>query len=237
MTALQSKNKIADAIIERLDEGLKILAANRGKSKYKDLLEPGKRERLPGYHPSEMSKCKRRIYYTRTGVKPTNGLTPKTFMRFFLGDAVHELLTLAAYEGFGDSHFAHSVICRSEKLGIVGELDGIAQLDGHMVVVDFKSASGQSMAGLSKPDESYVQQIIAYEKAMRIPQGALIYFDKEHLLLRGFDVPQDNSVWHETLLTIMAVEKAVKAGEPPPYEVSYQCRECPYLQHCNPPRI
>ena len=92
---------------------------------------------------------------------------------------------------------------------IKGHADGIVEIEGKEGVLEIKSISSQGFYGLFAPFDKHVVQINVYMFCLGIPQGVILYENKDNQDLKEFIVKQNPEVVNAVLEKIRLVQKWV----------------------------
>jgi hypothetical protein len=167
----------------------------------------GSKERAPGIHASEISKCLRRLTYSISGEmrKPPTGQDRDVNMqmRFNIGHAVHGMLqhefqlmcawlNEGIFKGTGwSAHFMPEVRIHPgvSELARVWNMhsscDGVFcfDLNGETVLrvaVEIKTKSGPEFDKLRAPEPDHVEQAHLYQAALNVPLLWFVYYNKSN---------------------------------------------------------
>ena len=110
--------------------------------------------------------------------------------------------------------------------------------DSEVIVSELKSANVKTfeyVAGNRKPKEEHIQQLSLYMHALQIPNGVIIYENKNTQELYMHQVSLDEKVVEFVLNKIKTVVEFYKAKELPNKEfmrTSYACTYCDFAKYC-----
>lgn len=168
---------------------------------------PGSRERAPGVHASEISKCLRRLTYGVMGEKrkpPTGAQRDVNMqMRFNIGHAVHGMLQYefklmcawlneGMFNGTGWSayfepevHIHPGMSQVAAQWNIHSSCDGIFCFDfcGNTVLrvgIEIKTKSKDEFDKLKCPEPDHVEQANVYMVSLNVPLLWFVYYNKSN---------------------------------------------------------
>jgi CRISPR/Cas system-associated exonuclease Cas4 (RecB family) len=168
---------------------------------------PGSRERSPGIHASEISKCLRRLTYSVMGEtrRPPTGASRDVNMqmRFNIGHAVHAMLQhefklMCAwvneniYAGTGWSVFFEDEISihpgvspTAKEWDLHSSCDGAFTFSCNGVVVlrvglEIKTKSKDEFDKLKTPEKDHIEQAHLYMAALDLPLMWFVYYNKSN---------------------------------------------------------
>ena len=194
--------------------------------------------------------CKRKLWYKINRTDEGEELTPNTFLKFFYGDMIEELvLQLAIASG-------HDVTGEQDRLdvhGVKGHRDAV--IDG--MTVDVKSCSSYAFKkfkeGRLRDDDpfGYISQLSSYVYAGQNDplvtdkvRGAFLAVDKQngHICLDVYDFTEELKTKEEEILeTIYMVDGKIPEERIPPVpqtkssdntKLSMQCSYCEFKFLC-----
>lgn len=167
----------------------------------------GSKERAPGIHASEISKCLRRLTYSIMGElrKPPSGKSRDVNMqmRFNIGHAVHGMLQYefklmcawlneGMFKGTGwTAHFLPEVRIHpgvsevAHSWDVHSSCDGIFCFDFNDVTVlrvgiEIKTKSGPEFDKLKCPEPDHVEQATLYMASLNVPLLWFVYYNKSN---------------------------------------------------------
>jgi len=186
--------------------------------------------RMGVYHPSSLGKCKRNLYYDRTGVQPIRCNTIDQQVIFQMGHATHWWVQ-NLFKGFSKD-FEDEVVARNDELGIGGSCDGVFTAKGW--ILEIKSIGDSSFSSLVRPIPEHVEQVHAYMVALRIPRAQLLYVNRNNGSRQRFRIFFSDKIWSKVLADIEEVEQAIENEQPPERKVDFFCRSCKFSYVCQP---
>lgn len=190
------------------------------------------KERESGLHPSEISGCKRKAYYSLIGAEKRQAKMIEP--RLLIGSIIHTLIQ-SSFESNGlytvkseipikDSAFAR-------KYFMVGHCDMGFYVNGKpMLGVEIKSGTVPST-----PMENHIMQATVYQVCLEFPFFWYFYMnrdgDKWKCFVRG--APEEKIVSEIETTALDIVSHAMMAKPPDPEPDFFQCRKiCGYNHLC-----
>jgi CRISPR/Cas system-associated exonuclease Cas4 (RecB family) len=214
--------------------------------------------RNPGIHPSEISECHRRAFYTMTNTKKKGGIDPKWVLKFNHGTALHEMIqndwTNISSESGGLIEFVPEIeitpnTCEvSKRYKIYGHCDGvicIKKIDSNGELVDhirmgleIKSISPRGYESLTSPKPAHIEQAHVYMKCLDLPVMWLFYYNKGsdyYTKPEGkFLVKYSHIVWDKLEERFNNWLDHVERGTQPEKNDGIGCEFCSYTWLCKP---
>lgn len=132
-----------------------------------------------GFHPSEISKCQRAIFYSFTEEASNPWLNPRIKRIMDNGNYMHARFT-RYFEQMGILEAA-DVPLPANVYGVVGTIDGIVKIDGERYIFELKSAKNEKFKSIDKllTDTGYLQQSLLYMYFMGIPRVIFLVENKD----------------------------------------------------------
>ncbi len=224
----------------------------------------GARQRAPGIHASEISKCRRLLVYSIRGEerKPVQGDDADVNMqlRFDAGHVFHALIQndMERMCEWLNTASGSIVITYEPEVRINPKLGGNAQkwalnssCDGRFcfwhngeeylrVGHEIKTASGPSYEKLTKPQDDHYEQTNLYMAALDLPLMWIHYYNKSNSYFTAPEPPYlfqfDHHMWEKQLETRFAEShQEAQSGALPDREEGRHCNWCPFAWTCQPP--
>jgi hypothetical protein len=149
------------------------------------------------FGPSYTGKCGRCIYYSKTKTKESNPTPIHTYVKFALGDIVHEWLQ----DIFRKKNIwitgEEEIEINREGIDWVYRTDGCLILDKNNLIIEIKSVYGTRYRSISKePDQNNVYQLLLYMEFENIEKGILFYIGRDNGYMIEY-VLEDGKIWME----------------------------------------
>jgi CRISPR/Cas system-associated exonuclease Cas4 (RecB family) len=197
----------------------------------------------PGeFHPSEMGRCARSLYYSYIGTEARQCIPAKLKLIFEHGHAIHTLLQDMLKDIYG-GRFTAEVEVKTDH-PIVGHADGLLELkSGKVVVIEIKSANDASYKKASSPLPGHAEQGHIYAGCLGVDSIRVLYYNKNdkveqgsltELQLKEFLVPFDQTIFQAFEAKIAMVKECAQKKTPPPQEISNDCKTCRFFWTCQP---
>lgn len=204
------------------------------------------------YHPSQLSRCARNLYYERIGVAPKGNIDAHLRMIFDTGHAVHEQLGkyIAGMFGLEQAIVEGRVVV--DEFFIAGSADLILFHDDGTTrrVIDFKTINDKGFSRLQQPKidakgnvkpigmRPYIWQIHSYMVGLDTPLSTLFYYNKNNSMILEYPVVFSLPLWLRIEGKLKGIEECVRNGTPPPREVDkWGCSTCKFHWKCQPPGV
>lgn len=206
--------------------------------------------------PSEVSACKRQLWYKWRGVEKSNPITAPGWVKMELGHATHDRI----FKWLKDSGIQIINEISGEKvLGwlkypIHYRIDNVIEKDGRDYILEIKSKYAQGMRSVEeRPNESDVKQLQLYLDMADIDNGILLYIGRDNGFMVEWEVGRAENI--TTLYEkYREIERLIEVDVEPArefravlkegvvkdkvqkdkvvYKSDWQCSYCPYLNYC-----
>lgn len=188
--------------------------------------------------------CGRYLYYSYTGQKGVKNFPPKVRRILDTGSAVHVQLQLYALECAKREQF------EAEVEAAASPDDNLWGLSAHMDIkirianpkyrvrfgVELKSIADDGFKATTRIQDHHLTQCTIYQVLFDLPAILVLYYNKNNSLMAEFIHVFDKHRWKAIQDKLEMVRMASLVGEPPPYEVSYECTRCKFRTICKPPK-
>jgi len=121
---------------------------------------------------------------------------------------------------------------------ISGRVDAIVAVDDQNYVLELKSIGSYGFKLLDEPRLEHVHQLQLYMHFFKIPQGILLYENKDNHQLKEFDISYDDELAESIIAKLQQVMNDIRADEMPPKpnltrDLEWRCRCCGFRASCN----
>jgi len=167
------------------------------------VIEDRKKSREKNSHyPSEVTKCRRALYYKHAGYEPTDPPTAGGILKMEAGNALHEmvhhLLEKAGVEVVDEVPIKVNV--PGAELPVSGRLDYlIVDDDGELAGVEAKTSYGRFIKNIQTnnyPRESDIEQVLVYMGLTEIKRFYILYFGRDNAYRCQFVVYKDGDKYY-----------------------------------------
>ncbi|HOK35129.1 MAG TPA: PD-(D/E)XK nuclease family protein [Candidatus Pacearchaeota archaeon] len=141
------------------------------------------------FYVTDAGKCPRAVYFSMKGY-PKKEKEARILRIFDRGDLIHQRL-MANFWGIPEIRVVASEIDIPSKELFHGRADAIISVDGKLYVVDIKSSSDFKFQKLEEPELPHQYQVQLYMHYFKIPQGILLYENKNTQALKEFELTYD----------------------------------------------
>jgi len=141
------------------------------------------------FYITDAGKCQRAIYFSMKGY-PRKEKEARVLRIFDRGDITHQRLMRALF-GIPEIKIIASEVDIPPKGLIHGRADVIISIGNKLYVVDFKSSNDFRFRRLEMPEPSHQQQLQLYMHYFKIPQGIILYENKNTQELKEFELKYD----------------------------------------------
>lgn len=183
------------------------------------------------FYITDSSKCPRALYF-KFKKYPKKDPEPRALRIFDNGDYTHMRIVNVLF-GLGIIRAVEIKIPPQEI--IAGRADAIIDIDGKPYVLEIKSIASYKFQRLQEPESDHIKQIQLYMHYFKIPDGILLYEDKDKQTLQDFFVKYDPFVTQEVLNNFKKLKTQISQDVLPdiPSDIeSWRCDYCEYSDEC-----
>jgi len=210
------------------------------------LITKPEHKRSKGFHPSSIGYCSRRIAFAMQQYLPNKFPTAIDERKFKTGHAIEGMYddwfdAMDAWEKKKPGTFngfkliEKNTFLSDKELDVKGELDKIIEVNGIKYLTDIKSMKDSDYGKSHIPYEGHMKQVLIYCYIKGVPNGCLIYENKNTHDQYEFHFELTEEVFNEIKSKIKYIEKCNKTNKLPKRECkkgSMDCNFCPYEETC-----
>ena len=149
------------------------------------------------FSPSSVNKCGRSLFYKKTEGEPSTPPSVHTYVKFWMGDIVHEGLQEILKEGGYWVEGEEFKEKEYEGLTWVYRHDGLIASKITKTLVEIKSTYMSGYNAVEKaPKEDHVKQLMMYMALEDIPRGELLYVGRDNGFMIEYII-RDGKVWRD----------------------------------------
>ena len=196
-------------------------------------LERQNKEREGYFYVTDAAACKRKVFYDFKKDIPKTDVDTSVLRKFVQGNSIHEKL-VAILEKAGVVT-AKEINIPANDYKIHGRVDAMLEINGEKIILEIKSIANYGFISLKEPKREHVYQLQLYLFFFNIKKGYLLYESKDNQNLQQFEVRLNINTVKRALKNILAIEDYLKNDIIPPRDFlknSWQCKSCPYKNHC-----
>ena len=185
------------------------------------------------FYITDSGKCKRAVYFSMKGY-PKKEMEPRVLRIFERGDIIHQRL-MSSFLAIPEIKVVASEVDIPSKDLFHGRADVIISVENKLYVVDFKSSNDFKFRKLVEPDLAHKRQIQLYMHYFKIPQGILLYENKNTQDFKEFGVKYDADLCREIINDFETLKYQIENETPPqkPTDLeSWQCEYCDFKEVC-----
>lgn len=189
------------------------------------------RDRTGKFYITDAGKCARAIFF-KFKKYPRKEPEPRILRIFDHGDYIH-MRIMSVLFSLGIVRAAEIRIPPQEMIS--GRADAIVGFEGKPYVLEIKSSSFYKFEKLSEPDPDHQKQLQLYLHYFKIPQGILIYEDKNTQNLKEFVIEYDPDLVQKALKDFETLGEQIKSNAIPPIPTDiepWRCEYCEYREEC-----
>ena len=189
------------------------------------------RDRGDKFYITDAGKCPRAIYF-KFKKYPRKEPEARILRIFDHGDYTH-MRIMSVLFSLGIVRAAEIKIPPQEIIS--GRADAIIGFEGKPYVLEIKSSSRYKFEKLQEPDPDHLKQLQLYLHYFKIPQGIIIYEDKDTQDLKEFVIEYDPELVEKTLKEFETLQEMIKTNTIPPIPKDielWRCQYCEYREEC-----
>lgn len=189
------------------------------------------RDRGEQFYITDAGKCPRAIYF-KFKKYPRKEPEARVLRIFDHGDYTH-MRIMSVLFSLGIVRAVEIKIPPQELVS--GRADAIIGMEGKPYIVEIKSSSRYKFEKLVKPEPDHTKQLQLYLHYFKIPQGILIYEDKDRQDLKEFLVEYEPEIIEKILNDFKILKEQIKKNTIPPISKDiepWRCEYCEYRDEC-----
>lgn len=189
------------------------------------------RERGDKFYVTDAGKCSRAIYF-KFKKYPRKEIEARTLRIFDNGDYLHMRIMNVLFS----LGVVRAVEARTPPQDIIsGRADAIIEIETNLYVLEIKSCSHYKFEKLRQPESDHIKQVQLYLHYFKIPQGIIIYEDKNTQNLKEFSLKYDPELVQSILKDFKTLREQIKQDILPdiPKDIEvWRCQYCEYRDEC-----
>jgi CRISPR/Cas system-associated exonuclease Cas4 (RecB family) len=186
------------------------------------------------FYVTDAGKCGRAVFFKFKNA-PKRSMDANILRLFDHGDYIHQLI-MKSLLGARDIHVVASEVNIPPQELISGRADAILSTGKAMYVLDIKSMNSMVFRNLTEPKEENIDQLQLYLHYFKIPQGILLYVNKDTQELKEFILDYNKNRALNLLSSLADLKKKIDSDILPPrlsdYPNNWQCRYCQFQEIC-----
>ncbi|HLC50973.1 MAG TPA: PD-(D/E)XK nuclease family protein [archaeon] len=191
------------------------------------------------YYPSEIGSCIRKTWYSYKFPVET---TTEKLKIFEMGNLLHHFIA----QVLSSEKNTHIQLLETElpfkmqfkDINVSGRIDNllIVKETSRKILVEIKST--KSINSLIEAQPHHLMQLQLYMHYLNVPDGALVYIEKNTLRAKTFEVKHDETIVAEALFRFQRLHEMLKTDVIPEAEarmntdMSWMCKHCEYREKC-----
>ena len=183
------------------------------------------------FYITDSAKCSRALYF-KFKKYPKKDPEPRVLRIFDNGDYTHMRIVSVLF-GLGIIRAVEIKIPPQEIIS--GRADAIIDIDSKPYVLEIKSIASYKFQRLEAPDQDHIKQIQLYMHYFKIPDGILLYENKDKQELKEFVIKYDPFIVQDILKNFKKLKKQIDSDLLPDVPVnieSWRCDYCEYRDEC-----
>lgn len=189
------------------------------------------RERGDKFYVTDAGKCSRAIYF-KFKKYPRKEIEARTLRIFDNGDYLHMRIMNVLFS----LGVVRAVEARTPPQDIIsGRADAIIEIETNLYILEIKSCSHYKFEKLRQPESDHIKQVQLYLHYFKIPQGIIIYEDKNTQNLKEFSLKYDPELVQSILKDFKTLREQIKQDILPdiPKDIEvWRCQYCEYRDEC-----
>lgn len=186
------------------------------------------------FYITDAGRCPRSIFFKFKNV-PREVIEANVLRMFDHGDHIHQMI-MKPLLSIRDIHVVASEINIPPQELVSGRADAIISSGKELFVLDIKSMNSMIFKSLIEPKRENIDQILLYLHYFKVPQGILLYVNKDNQQLKEFVVEYDKTRVNTLIKGLedlkTKIEKDIVPDRIPAYPKDWQCRYCQFKDIC-----
>jgi len=186
------------------------------------------------FYITDAGRCPRSIFFKFKNV-PREVIEANVLRMFDHGDHIHQMI-MKPLLSIRDIHVVASEINIPPQELVSGRADAIISSGKELFVLDIKSMNSMIFKSLTEPKRENIDQILLYLHYFKVPQGILLYVNKDNQHLKEFVVEYDKTRVNTLIKGLedlkTKIEKDIVPDRIPAYPKDWQCRYCQFKDIC-----
>ncbi|MDD5551979.1 MAG: PD-(D/E)XK nuclease family protein [Candidatus Pacebacteria bacterium] len=141
------------------------------------------------FYITDSGKCPRAVYFSMKGYKKKEK-EARALRIFDRGDIIHQRI-MSVLLAIPEVRVVSSEIDIPSKELFHGRADAVISVNNKLYVVEIKSSGEFKFRKLAEPEDAHKKQIQLYMHYFKIPQGIVIYENKNTQEMKEFDLKYD----------------------------------------------
>lgn len=189
------------------------------------------KEREDKFYVTDAGKCSRAVYFEFKKY-PRKEIEARILRIFDNGDYTHMRIMNVLFS----SGVVRAVEIKIPPQDIIsGRADAIIEIEAKLYILEIKSCSHYKFEKLSRPESDHIKQVQLYLHYFKIPQGIIIYEDKNTQNLKEFVLKYDPELVQNILKDFEILREQIKQNVLPdiPKDIEiWRCQYCEYRDEC-----
>lgn len=204
------------------------------------LARENKPKQIGRYYPSEVGSCLRKVWYSYKFPLPTS---PELLKVFEMGNIVHNFIAdvMKSEKNPHVQLLETEMPFKLEMNGFIvsGRIDDLLLIkaSGKKLMVEVKSTAHLESTDEAQPH--HLMQLQLYMHHTKIPDGAVLYIEKNSLKTKTFYTQYDERVAADALNRFNTLHKHLIENNPPSpearvrwKEMGWMCTRCEFRERC-----
>lgn len=187
------------------------------------------------FYITDAGKCPRQVFFKFKNA-PRKEMEANILRLFDHGDYIHKLI-MKALLSTREIHVVASEINICPQEMISGRADAIVSDGKDLFILDIKSMNSMIFKNLTSPKEENIYQLQLYLHYFEIPNGILLYVNKDNQKLKEFLVEYDSQLCERLLDNFKKLKEKIDSDiiplTLPDYPSNWQCRYCQFREICD----
>lgn len=180
------------------------------------------------FAPSYLSDCGRKIYYSKTGAKPSNPIELPSLLKMEWGNILHDDIQQRLKDAGVLESFEEWRTAEYEGLTFIYRYDGILNADAVRYIMEIKTVYASGYKSIEEsPKPEHVQQAISYMKFEKIDKALILYagrdngYLKQHTIeLNGYCLvngvkTEDDKTWESNVQKMRSLKAKIESKQLP----------------------
>lgn len=180
------------------------------------------------FAPSYLSDCGRKIYYSKTGEKPTNPIELPSLLKMEWGNILHDDMQKRLQDAGVLESFEEWRTATCEGLEFIYRYDGILSIDAVRYIMEIKTVYASGYKSIEEsPKPEHIQQAISYMNFEGIDKAIILYAGRDNGYLKQHTIElngsclvngvktDDHKKWYENIQRMRYLKSLIETNQLP----------------------
>jgi CRISPR/Cas system-associated exonuclease Cas4 (RecB family) len=187
------------------------------------------------FYITDAGKCPRAVFFKFKNA-PKESIEPNVLRMFDHGDHIHQMI-MKPLLSVREIHVVASEVNIPPQELVSGRADAIVSDGKELYVLDIKSMNSMIFKNLEEPKPENIDQVQLYMHYFKIPNGILLYVNKDNQSLKEFIFKHDKKISNALIKGLEDLKEKIENNIVPnrikSYGKDWQCRYCQFREICS----